>query len=458
MSLIPPPRPDAPSPVVPSPAPGTGASLPTTTPVGLRALLALLWRRRLVASLVLVLMAGTVATGLVLAERQYTATARIAATPPPEQSTSPASYTDLLGTVADVAESGPLLEDVSRQVPDRSVEQLRDEVRGEVVRGTVSIQVSVTDADPEKAAAIANLVAAELPEHDPSDGSFEFRVTEPAVAPTSFSSPDVPLTALAGLALAVLLAVAAAAVADRAFRAVGDAGELAEVSGTTVLGVLPRPGDPTGLSATEPRAEAFHALRALRIGVEFAGAQDPIRLLVVAPASGEDPGAGWLEVNLAAALAEVGHRVLVVDAERHRTGLHPALAHPGDPGLYDVLSGTSTLAEATRPGPVPQVDVLPVGNAHLVPPSLLEMRFADVLAEAGGRYDVVVVHASPVTLSEDARIMAIHGALLLTVPAGRVHPRHVQRAAEHLRMIRLRVIGSVLTDARTPRSARGLVG
>lgn len=443
----------SPLPEVPAPS-RTAVAGHVPASAGLRALLALLWRRRVVTGLVFVLMAGTVAIGLAVAEREYTATARIAATPPPELSTSPASYTDLLGTVADVAESRPLLEEVSRQLSGRSVDRLREQVRGDVVGGTVIIQVSVTDTAPETAAAIANLVARELPDHDPTNGSFEFQVTEPAAVPESFSSPDVPLTALAGLGLSLLLAVAAAAVADRVFRAVTSADELAEVSGTAVLGVVPRPLDATGVPASDPSSEEFHALRALRIGIEFAGAQDPIRLLVVASASGEDPGAGWLEVNVAAALAEVGHRVLVVDAERYRTGLHPALSHAGDPGLYDVLAGTSTLAEATRPGPVAQVDVLPIGNAHLAPPSLLEMRFRDLLVECEDRYDVVVVHSSPVIGSEDARIMGIHGALMLTVPSGQVHPRHVQRAAEHLQMIRLRVIGSVLTDARTPRPVR----
>ncbi len=433
-------------------APGAGPSGP---PNGLRALLALLWRRRVVVGFVLVLMTATVSTGLALAERQYTATARIAATPPSDQSTSPASYTDLLGTVADIAESTPLLEEVSRELQGaRSVARLREEVSGAVVDGTVIIQVSVSDPDPEMAAAIANAVVAELPGRDPSNGAFDFNVTEPAAVPDSFSSPDIPLTALAGLGLSVLLAVAAAAVADRAFRTVMAAGELGEVSDTAVLGVVPRPTEPAGLPATDPAAEEFQALRALRIAIEFAGAQDPTRVLVVAAASGEDPWAGWLEVNVAAALAEVGHRVLVVDAERDRTDLHPALAAPGDPGLYDVLAGTSTLAEATRRGPAERVDVLPLGNAHLAAPSLLEMRFRGLLEDTEEDYDVVIVHSAPVSGSEDARIMAIHGALLLTVPAGRVHPRHVQRAAEHLRSIRLRVIGSVLTGVRPTRAAR----
>ena len=38
---------------------------------------------------------------------------------------------------------------------------------------------------------------------------------------------------------------------------------------------------------------------------------------------------------------------------------------------------------------------------------------------------------------------------MLTVPAGKVGPRTVREAVEHLRMIRLRVLGSVLLGRRS---------
>jgi len=428
----------------------------TTAPMavrgGFRALGALLWRRRWIVLLVFALVANAIAAGLVLADREYTASARIAATPQ-EVATSPASYEDLLGTVADVAESRPVLEDVAERVSGRSSDSLRDDVEGEVVPGTVIIQVSVTDTDPDRAAAIANEIVDLLPTHDPSSGSFDYEVTEHAVTPDEPSSPNVPVTFLAGLALGLVLAVAAAVVADRIFRTVTDPEEMGEVSDTAVLGVLPRPADPRGVPATDPMAEEFQAIRALRFAIEFASAEDPTRLLVVTSASGSDPWPGWTEVNLASALAEVGHRVLVVNTNRDGD-VHPALEAPGEPGVYDVLAGEAELADAVRGGPTELVDVLPLGQTHLGAPSLLEMRFGALLEDTEDDYDVVIAHAAPVSTSEDARIMAIHGALLLTVPSGSVHPRFVRRAAEHLRGIRLRVLGSVLVGVRPARRPR----
>lgn len=434
----------------------TEADTPTQTSVrgGLRALTALLWRRRWTVALVLVLVANAIAAGLVVADRHYTASAQVATTPKQDLTSSVASYSDLLGTVADVAHSRPVLEQVATRVTGRSADQLRDEVKTDVVTGTVIVQVSVTDTDPERAAEIANQIVAVLPEHDPSNGLFDYHVTEDAVVPEHASSPNIPVTVLAGLVLAVLLAVAAAAVADRMFRTVTDPDEMGEASETPVLGVIPKPSAPRDMPPIDFWAEEFQAIRALRIAIEFASAEDPTRLLVVTSAGATDPWAGWIEVNLAAALAEAGHRVLLVNTDRDDSTIHPALAAPGEPGIYDVLGGEYALEDAVREGPTERIDVLALGNAQLAAPSLLEMRFRGLLDDTEERYDVVIVHAAPVSTSEDARIMAIHGALLLTVPSGAVHPRFVRRAADHLRGIRLRILGSVLVGAKPSRRQR----
>lgn len=424
---------------------------PTDGSTSLRSFAALLWRRRLIFTMVLVLVGATIAIGLTVVERTYTATARVAATPPPEQSQSPANYVDLLGTMADVAESRPVLLKVRDAVGNRTLTQLRDSVTGSVVTGTVLIQVTVSDPDPVKAAQIANAVVEVLPEHDPTNGAFVFRTTEPAAVPISFTSPNIKVTLLAGVLLALGMATAAAMTYDRLARTVQTPEELVELGGTSVLGVVRRPEDPDGVPALVAESPEFASLRALRVALEFASSEHPTRTLVVSPVSGVDPWAGWLEVNLAVALAEVGHRVLLVDADRSDRPRHDLLrgyGSVGGAGLYDLLAGSATLEQATLPGPVDGVTVVPLGNANLAAPSLLEMRFRQLLPEIDEKYDVILIHAASVSESDDARIMSIDGAMLVTVPVSRVKTRTLQSAIAHLRDIRVRVVGGVLIGVR----------
>jgi Mrp family chromosome partitioning ATPase len=415
--------------------------------IGLRGFLALLWRRRLVTLLVLVLVAAAVAAGLSLAPRGYTAVARVAATPPQSLAQTPANYDSLLGTMANVAASRPVLTEVQQAVPSRSLQQLQDEVRGSVIFGTVIVQVSVTDHDPVVAAQIANAVVNALPAHDPSHGFFVLSTTEPATVPTTFSSPDIKVAALAGALLAIALAVGAAIGWDRVARTVDTADEVADTTGGAVLGVVPRPQDARAVPATNAASREFPALRALRVALEFASSDRPTRTMVVAPAAA-DPWGGWLEVNLAVALADVGHRVLLVDANRTERRRHPVLDAPDGPGLYDLLAGSVSLDGVVREGPVDGVGVVPLGNPDLAAPSLLEMRFRALMEEIDEKYDVVLIHAAPVTESDDARIMAIDARLLLTVPVGKVKLRSLENAVADLRSVSTDVVGTVVLGIR----------
>jgi Mrp family chromosome partitioning ATPase/capsular polysaccharide biosynthesis protein len=430
-------------PAAPAPTPRSGG--------GLRDVGAVLWRRRVVIGLVVLLVGTTVGLGLALAERAYTATTRVALTPSPALDQTPASYESLLSTMADVAGSRPVLEEVSDAIQDRSVRQLQSAVSTAVVAGTVTVQVSVTDTDPTVAAQVANAVVDLLPDYDPSDGGVEFTVTEPAAVPSSPSSPNVPVTLLAGTLLAGVLAIVAAVVYDRVARTVETAEDAAEATDVRVLGVLPRPDDAAGIPVVDVDSPEFASLRALRVALEFATSDAPTRSLVVAPVV-PDPWSGWLEVNLAASLAELGHRVLLLDAHRADVVRHPALTAPGEPGLYDLLAGSAELTDVVRPGPVEGVSVVPLGNIDLAAPSLLEMRFRQLVAEVDGDHDVVLVHAPAVTESDDARIMAIGGGLLLTVPSGRVKQGALAQAVEALRAVRIRVVGAVLLGARATRT------
>jgi Mrp family chromosome partitioning ATPase len=420
---------------------------------GLRAFLGILWRRRVVALLMVVVVAAAVAATLLLTPRGYTALARVAATPTASPNQSPADFEDMLGTLATVAESRPVLEDVASRVPSRTLAQLQHEVHGSPVFGTVLVEVTVTDRDPQLAAQIANAVVDRLPAHDPSAGYFTLDPTQPAAVPTGYSSPDVKIVLLAGVLLAIALALAAAVVYDRLARTVVTPSEVSEATDAAVLGVVPRPQDVAGVPAADPTSAEFAALRTLRVALEFASSDRPTRSLVVAPAVA-DPGAGWLSVNLAVSLAEVGHRVLLVDADRTCRRRHPVFDTTEHPGLYDMLAGTVSLDAACLSGPVDGVGVVPLGNVDLAAPSLLEMRFRRLLAEIDEKYDVILIHAAPLTDSDDARIMATGGGLLLTVPHGRVRPGVLAAVMGAVQEARIRLIGTVLVGARAGRSGR----
>jgi succinoglycan biosynthesis transport protein ExoP len=418
------------------------------------ALGAALWRQRWLFVLVFLVEMGAATALLVTSPHSYTASTTMLVAPKVKVDTTAIDVPALRATIAELARSSDVLVGAARRVsPPLTVEYLRGRVTASPVGGTVLLRISATDPSPVRAAAIANAVAAELPEHDPTEGqAFVFRTTEPATPPTVPSSPQTKLVLAAATVLGLGLAVGAGLLRDNAQRRVGTAEDAAEITGSAVLARLPRPRDPGAITALDVDDPATQALRALRISLEFAAARDPIPVIVVTSAVPDD-SAGWLAANLAVALAQVQHRTLLVDGNLEAPRATPVFAESGGAGLGEALLGAS-IDDLVRPGPVEGLSVLGAGD---VPPNvaeLLETRFGELLRGWTVRYDVVVIDAPPVTFSDDARVMAVGGAALLAVPAGRVAPRVLRDAAASLRVVSARVAGLVLVGGDAPARRR----
>lgn len=403
-----------------------------------RSLAGVLRRRRWSALVAALAVAVVTVGGLLLAPRTYTATAMISATPRGSLAAAPDTARTLERTIAELARSVPVLVDVRSQVGTRhDVAQLQDEVHAHLLPGTVLIRIVVEDRDAPYARDVANAVAAALPRHDPSGGEFLFAGAGPATTPTSPSSPDIAFWLWLGLAAAVVAAVVAAFTREAVSPAVDDPGQLATLTGVPVLGEIARPADPE-------TSDAAPLFRSARVALEFASSEQPTHTVVVAPAVADD-AAAWVAVNLAAALAQVDHRVLVVDADFGGRPPHPALKASKGPGLADVLRGDVELRDAVRTGPVSGVSVLPAGRLRGTDAAtLIELQFHKAIGQIVDEVDLVLVCAAPLAESDDARVMAAGNALVVTVPAGRLRSSAARQLFGGLARYRLRVAGTVL--------------
>lgn len=120
-------------------------------------------------------------------------------------------------------------------------------------------------------------------------------------------------------------------------------------------------------------------------------------------------------VNLAAALARAGERVLVLDASRAE--IAPALGLTARYELKHVLEGDVALADAvhtTRDG----VQVLPAARGFnmLVAARVSGLDFMESLAQKIGHVDVVLINAD--TSDRAARLLPGHGEAMLVLSRG----------------------------------------
>src|SRR4051812_12662962 len=145
---------------------GTGGLSKAWGHMDVRDLGVALWRQRLLVALILVITGAAVAAGLALAPKSYAATATISAA---EEPGAPVSDDPdaLRATLAELASSRGVVDEVrDRTGTDRSKGELRRSIQGDWVRGTILVEITVEDRDPDTAASLANTVAAVLVDGD----------------------------------------------------------------------------------------------------------------------------------------------------------------------------------------------------------------------------------------------------------------------------------------------------
>lgn len=250
-----------------------------------------------------------------------------------------------------------------------------------------------------------------------------------------------------------------------------DAEEIEAGTGLPVYATIPhsdRQGDlPRGghgrplavLAEVDPGDIAVENVRSLRTSLQFALVESRNNVVAI---GGPGPGVGksFVCVNLAYVLATAERRVLLVDCDLRRGGVHRYFGVARQPGVSDVVSGAAELAKAIRPTRNPHLDILPMGRTPPNPAELLGSHaFEQLLGWASQRYAFVIADTPPILAVTDPALVArLAGVNLLVLRAG-VHPlREIALAAKRLAQSGVRVQGFVLNDVRTVRGRYGKYG
>lgn len=106
-------------------------------------------------------------------------------------------------------------------------------------------------------------------------------------------------------------------------------------------------------------------------------------------------------INLAAALAAMENRILLVDCDPQGNASRGLGVETDEPHLYHVLAGEATLGDATRPTGFPFLDVVPAGRdlvgieVEFVGLHGWERRLANALEDVRSSYSTVLLDCPP---------------------------------------------------------------
>jgi succinoglycan biosynthesis transport protein ExoP len=188
------------------------------------------------------------------------------------------------------------------------------------------------------------------------------------------------------------------------------------------------------------------SFRSLRTSLVFTTASEGTRVIAVTSSQPLE-GKTTTAANLALALALGGSRVLLIDADMRRPGLHKTMGLENGAGLSHLLVGQARVREVIQKTTEPNLYVISAGRTPPNPSELLgsARMNAFIMNLAHGPFDWVVIDTPPVLAVTDAVIVAQKVAGVVFVVGSEMTRRvHAERALETLQNGRVRGIGVVL--------------
>ena len=334
--------------------------------------------------------------------------------------------------------------------------ELADAVTASNQLNTTLITITVTDADPVKAANIANALGASLTaavesiETPNGTDTSPVRLTrvKDAIPALSPSSPNVPLNLALGALVGLALGIGAAVLRTVLDTRIRTSRDVEQVTDRPLIGAIAF--DPKAktrplivhVDPLSPRAESF---RALRTNLQFLDMDGRASFVITSSVPSE--GKSTTTINLAIALADAGKRVALIDADLRKPKVAEYLGIEGGAGLTDVLIGRARVGDVMMPWGQRSLFVLPAGKIPPNPSELLGSKQMRTLLEVLERdFDVVLCDAPPLLPVTDAAILArATSGAIVAVAAGRTNRHQLTSAIDALNKVGAKIAGIVLT-------------
>ncbi|HYO24046.1 MAG TPA: polysaccharide biosynthesis tyrosine autokinase [Lacipirellulaceae bacterium] len=333
-------------------------------------------------------------------------------------------------------------------VVDPELEMLEQEIESQQeLISSLSLQIRKWDAESR-----AQTVGAG---RDKQVDYEKVRVVQPALATEQINTTErYAIAGLGGLSAMALTCYTIALVEFRRRRLNGPS-DIEEGLGVRVLGVLP---------STSLKALTGHSL----VASQVAEAVDNVRatimhdstsrprqiVMVTSPATME--GCTTVAASLALSLARAGRRTLLVDGDLRSPSLHKLFGMPLDDGLSEVLRSEIDLADAIHPTASEGLHLLTAGVGDMdAIHALATDQPQAIFDKLRDQFDFVVIDAPPVLGISDALNIGqyVDGAIL-TVLRDQSELRNVYHAIETLRVMGVRLIGSVVNGVPTKADRR----
>ena len=283
----------------------------------------------------------------------------------------------------------------------------------------------------------------------------------------------IPVQIAFGLLGGLLLGFLSAVAREMLDRTVKSPDELEQELGIPILGVLPkehfaqpsvygrrrsrtnrapRGSDSTGslelLVHEQSDSATAEAARAVRTNLLFMSPDKPYRTILVTspgPGDGKTTVATWIAI----AMAQAGHRVLLLDCDLRRPRIHKVFNRNSGCTVAQAVLNRSLVDSADMTTHIPNLSVLPAGGHVPNPAEILgSASFQALLEHLESRFERIVIDSPPIAAVTDATILSTRvDGTVLVVRAMVTAKDLARRAARAIRGVDGPLVGAIMNAA-----------
>ncbi|MEO0205851.1 MAG: polysaccharide biosynthesis tyrosine autokinase [candidate division WOR-3 bacterium] len=277
------------------------------------------------------------------------------------------------------------------------------------------------------------------------------RIIDYAIIPDEPVEPKPKQNGILGLLLGLLIGIGGAFLLEYIDTSVKTSKEIEELTGISVLATIPlvKNKHPIDIpTIQEPHSDIAEAYRILRTNLSFSAAARPIKSLLFTSTIPQE-GKTTTCINLGITLAQVGHKVVILDCDFRRPKLHQYfrdIVRDNHNGLSDVLINRIKLKDAVLRSPFENLHFVTSGTIPSNPAELLgSARMIETVADLKNNYEFILIDAPPALGIADARVLGkICDGILVVVMTGKTNRDAVLEVKEELERAGEKIVGYVL--------------
>ena len=251
---------------------------------------------------------------------------------------------------------------------------------------------------------------------------------------TSVIKPQKRRNMLFALLLGSMLPAIALVVLDFLNDKVLDKKDVEKRTKVPVIGYIDHNDSDSDLPVTnKPGSSLSESFRSVRTAIKYRMAgEDPVIIAVSSTISSE--GKSFISSNLAAIIAMLGKKVLLVGLDLRKPGLERIFKSSRDTGMSTFLSNSSEYEAIIRKTDIENLFIAPAGAIPPNPAELIESERMKVFVERAKRdFDFIVFDTPPVGIVTDTLLIAPYVDVNLFVVRQRYSARNTLDLIEQLR-------------------------